>query len=68
MGRDRMPTLSDVDEIVGHEIQRERQLTSVTFGWLEARLTVLERKVTLWGIVPTVIVALAALVEYFHRR
>lgn len=68
MGRDRIPTLSDVDEIVGHEIQRERELRNVTFGWLEGRLSALERKVTIWGIIPTAIIALAALLEYFHKR
>lgn len=65
--RDRIPTLSDVTELVHEKIQLERERATTIAEWLNARITRLESQVVLWGAIPTVAVAIAAILAYFRR-
>jgi hypothetical protein len=66
--RERVPTLSEIDELVTTKVELEREQRNITFDWLDARIRALEGKVTLWGAIPTIAVLLAALIAYLERR
>jgi hypothetical protein len=56
--RDRIPTLSDVKELVNNGLFIEAQARELFDGWLDGRLKKLEGRQTFWGIV-TVLGALS---------
>jgi hypothetical protein len=65
--RDRVPTISDVEELIDLKVGNEREGRQTAFSWLDGRLTRLESRVVLWGAIPTVAVMITAILAYLRK-
>jgi hypothetical protein len=65
--RNRIPTLSDVQELVELRVENERHRAQTVAEWLDGRITRLESQVIIWGAIPTAAVAIAGIIAYFRK-